>query len=98
MSTMDHAFRAGDAVVVRNDDHPGHHRVPVYLKGRRGVVEFMLCEDRNPETLAYGGDGLPKVPLYRVRFAQKELWPDYAGPGDDSLASDVLEHWLLPAN
>lgn len=95
---MIHNFKAGDTVIIRNESHPGHHRVPLYLKGHQGVVEFFLAEDRNPETLAYGQDGMPKVPIYRVRFAQKELWPDYPGPETDTLASDVMEHWLLPAN
>jgi nitrile hydratase subunit beta len=33
--------------------------------------------------------------LYEVKFKQKDLWPDYTGPSDDSLLIDLYEHWLL---
>ncbi len=88
------AFRAGEAVRIRAQDHPGHHRTPLYIKGKRGVIERYRSDDRNPETLAYGGQGLPRVPVYQVRFAQRELWPGYAGSPADTLVMDVFEHWL----
>jgi hypothetical protein len=31
-----------------------------------------------------------------VRFGQRELWPDYAGPEGDTLVADLYEHWLEP--
>jgi len=49
------------------------------------------------EALAYGRDGLPKAPLYRVRFEQREMWPDYRGPGTDTVDIEIYEHWLEPA-
>ena len=87
-------FASGAAVRIRADAHAGHHRTPRYLKGKRGVVVRHLSDDRNPETLAYGRDGLPRVPVYQVRFRQRELWPGYRGPEGDTLVADVLEHWL----
>src|ERR1044071_1904185 len=51
---------------------------------------------RNPETLAYGGDGLPKQPLYLVRFTQQEVWGSYAAAPHDTLFIDIYEHWLEP--
>ena len=39
-------------------------------------------------------DGLPALPLYRVRFRQKEVWPDYAGNGEDVLEVEIFQHWL----
>ena len=72
-------FRPGARVRVRAANHPGHHRTPLYLKGRQGVVVRHVSTDRNPETLAYGKDGLPKVPIYHVRFVQADLWPGYRG-------------------
>ena len=42
-------------------------------------------------------DGLPKLPLYRVRFRQKEVWPDYRGNEDDVLEIEIFQHWLEPA-
>ena len=52
---------------------------------------------RNPESLAYGGDGLPERPLYLVAFDQRELWPGYPGPDGDRLYLDLYEHWLEEA-
>lgn len=89
-----HRFAPGAAVRVRADDHPGHHRTPRYLKGQRGVVVRLLGDERNPETLAYGKDGTPRVPVYQVRFAQGDLWPDYSGAPGDTLVADVFQHWL----
>jgi len=92
------SYRPGTRVRIRADDHPGHHRTPLYLKGQRGVVVRHVSTDRNPEGLAYGKDGLPRVPIYHVRFAQAELWPDYRGPRGDVLVADILEHWLERAD
>lgn len=89
-------YHVGDAVRVRAETHQGHHRTPLYLKGQRGVVVRHLSDDRNPESLAYGQDGTPRVPVYQVRFVQRELWPGYHGASGDSLVADVLEHWLEP--
>ncbi|MBI3992924.1 MAG: nitrile hydratase subunit beta, partial [Candidatus Lambdaproteobacteria bacterium] len=33
-------------------------------------------------------------PLYTVRFAQRDLWPDYGGQPHDTLVADIFEHWL----
>jgi len=88
------ALRPGTRVRVRAVGHAGHHRAPFYLKGRSGVVVRHLSTDRNPETLAYGQDGLPRVPIYQVRFVQAELWPGYRGPRSDGLMADIQEHWL----
>ena len=37
---------------------------------------------------------LPEAALYRVRFKQSDVWPDYAGPGRDSVDVEIYEHWL----
>jgi len=58
------------------------------------VVERICGEFANPEELAYARDGLPKRPLYRVRFLQRELWPDYAGRSIDTVDIEIYEHWL----
>jgi nitrile hydratase len=77
--------------------HQGHHRTPAYLKGKVGSVERMHASFTNPETRAYGTDGLPKQPLYLVGFAQRDVWLDYRGHGDDRIFVDVFEHWLETA-
>jgi len=90
-------FRAGDAVAVRAAHPPGHIRTPYYARGKRGLIERVCGEFANPEELAYGRDGLPERPLYRVRFRQRELWPDYAGAVEDTVDVEIFEHWLEPA-
>ena len=76
---------------------PGHRRVPVYARGRSGMIERLCGEFANPEELAYGFDGLPKRPLYRVRIRQRDIWPDYEGGAKDSLELEIYEHWLEKA-
>ena len=90
-------FEAGDRVRVLSEDKPGHVRTPGYIRGRTGRVESVLGEFRNPESLAYGGPGLPERPLYKVSFRQEDLWEDYPDPTDDELCADIYEHWLEPA-
>ena len=87
-------YRAGQRVQVAARPHEGHHRTPGYLKGKIGIIERMHASFTNPETRAYGTDGLPKQPLYLVSFAQHDVWSAYRGRGDDRIYADVFEHWL----
>lgn len=90
-------FRAGDRVRVRRADVPGHIRTPWYIRGHAGVIERFCGAYPNPEELAYTRSGLPAQPLYRVRFVQAEVWPDYAGSPADSIDIEIFQHWLEPA-
>jgi nitrile hydratase len=94
---MSAPFAPGDRVQVRRAAPPGHLRTPFYVRGKAGVVERVLGPYRNPEELAYGRSGEPARPLYRVRFRQRDLWPDYAGPTDDTVDVEIYQHWLEPA-
>jgi nitrile hydratase len=78
------SFVVGDRVRVSDRAHEGHHRTPGYVKGRRGRIERIHGAFTNPETRAYGNDGLPEVVLYQVAF---ELEPART-------YVDVFEHWL----
>ena len=82
--------------MVRRAYPPGHIRTPWYIRGKTGVVERICGEFGNPEELAYGRDGTPKQPLYRVRFLQKEVWDDYAENPNDTVDIEIYEHWLEP--
>ena len=73
---------------------PGHYRTPTYIQGKTGRVVALCGIFPNPESLAHGGDGLPKQPLYRVEFDQNRVWPVYTGSFDDKLWVDIYEHWL----
>lgn len=90
-------FRAGDPVAVRAAFPIGHVRTPFYIRGKRGRVERLCGVFGNPEELAYARAGLPKQPLYRVRFLQREVWPDYRGHPEDSVDIEIYQHWLEPA-
>jgi nitrile hydratase len=94
---MSGPFQPGDRVRVRAAYPPGHLRTPYYIRGKNGVVERVLDHFPNPEERAYGRPGLPQKVLYRVRFRQSEVWPDYAGPADDTVDIEIFEHWLEPA-
>jgi nitrile hydratase subunit beta len=93
-----HRFNVGDAVVVKRSYPPGHRRTPCYIRGKRGVIERICGAFPNPEELAYGFDGEPKKVLYRVRFLQNHVWPDYRGPAHDLIEMEIFEHWLEPAS
>jgi nitrile hydratase subunit beta len=87
-------YQPGQPVRVSGRPQSGHHRTPGYLMGQRGTVERMHASYANPETRAYGAEGLHKVPLYLVSFTQRELWPEYGGSAADKLYADIFEHWL----
>ena len=87
-------FTQGDRVRVSRRYPTGHHRTPWYIKGRTGRVDTVYKAWVNPESRAYGHDGLPKVPLYRVEFDPTDLWQTYDGLGEDRICADVFEHWL----
>ncbi len=91
-------FRAGDRVRVRITYPIGHVRTPYYLRGKAGTIERICGSFPNPEELAYRRNGLPARALYRVRFLQRELWPDYAGQPTDVLEAEIYEHWLQAAD
>ena len=77
-------FSVGDRVRVADREHEGHHRTPGYVKGRSGRIERVYGPFTNPETRAYGSDGLPEQVLYQVAF---DLEPART-------YVDVFEHWL----
>lgn len=95
---MTSSFTVGDAVRVRLAFPPGHIRTPLYARGKAGVIESYVGDFANPEELAFGKSDGPKLPLYRVRFSQQELWPDYDGRDQDTAVLDIYEHWLEPAS
>jgi hypothetical protein len=91
-------YRPGDRVQVRVDSPDHHYRTPSYIQGKTGKVVALCGAFPNPEFLAHGGSGLPEQHLYRVEFAQIEVWDRYRGPEGDKVLVDIYEHWLNPAN
>lgn len=76
---------------------PGHVRTPYYIRGCVGKIERICGTFPNPEELAQMRSGQPAQPLYRVRFLQKDVWPDYRGNASDVLEVEIYQHWLDPA-
>ena len=91
-----HRFKVGDRVRVKASFPPGHRRTPYYIRGKIGEIERVCGAFPNPEELAYGFDGEPRKVLYRVRFVQRHVWPDYRGPARDIIEMEIYEHWLEP--
>ena len=88
-------FSPGDHVRVQTFAPSTHVRTPTYVRGKQGWIERVQGEFRNPESLAYGGDGQPPLPLYMVGFRQADLWGErYRERPDDTLYVDLYEHWL----
>ena len=90
-------FNSGDTVQVRRGSPPGHIRTPFYVRGCKGRIEQIAGEYRNPEELAFGRFDAPKVPLYRVRFQQQDVRPNYHGNSGDTLDVEIFEFWLEPS-
>lgn len=91
---MSARYAPGDRVSVRRAYPPGHVRTPHYIRGKTGVIERICGSFANPEELAYGRYGAHAQTLYRVRFPQAEVWPDYRGPRADTVDIEIYEHWL----
>lgn len=89
-------FARGESVRIREDYPQGHIRTPFYIRGKQGTVADIIGAFGNPESYAVFGDGKPEQTLYRIRFRQKETWPDYRGQDSDSLDVEIYEHWLEP--
>jgi Nitrile hydratase beta subunit, C-terminal len=79
------SFDVGQRVRISGRSHSGHHRTPDYVKGKTGTVVVRHGAFTDPETRAYGADGLPKQHLYLVALE---------GESSDRIYVDVYEHWL----
>jgi nitrile hydratase len=94
---MEAKYKIGEQVRVMKAYPPGHIRTPFYVRGHAGTVERICGAFPNPEELAQMRDGLPAQPLYRVRFRQKDVWPDYRGQDADVVEIEIFQHWLEKA-
>jgi hypothetical protein len=88
-------FKPGDRVRVHEWYPPGHVRTPYYIRGKSGEIERICGVFNNPERLAYDLPNDAKT-LYRVRFAQKDVWGKAERP-NDTIDIEIYEHWLEPA-
>ena len=97
-SSTDSTFKVGGDVQVRSEDTATfwlrpHLRTPGYIFGKRGVIERVCGQFPSPELLAFGIKG-EATRLYRVRFVQQDLWPEYEGSPADTIDVELYEPWL----
>lgn len=90
-------YEVGQKVRIATRFPPGHVRTPYYCRGKVGTVERVLGPFHDPEQLAYAAHAPRSLVLYRVRFSQADLWPDYEGAGTDVLELEIYESWLEAA-
>lgn len=91
----DPAFAAGDPVRISVRYPIGHYRVPIYLRGKRAVVESVIRPAMlDNEEEGFGRNAGIKGFYYRIALPMTELWPDYAGSSKDGLRIEVFETWL----
>lgn len=87
-------FVVGEKVRISVRYPWGHYRTPMYIRGKTGRVERVLSEFLNPELEGYGKNAGEGIRLYRISFLQREVWPDYQGPENDTLQIEMYEHWM----
>ena len=92
---MSGPFEIGDEVKVGQGSPPGHIRTPTFVRGKKGRIIKYFGSFSNPERLAYGLTGLPKIELYQVLFSMDETWNgngEYSN--NDTVTADIYETWL----
>ena len=88
-------FGPGDRVRILTRSPVGHYRVPIYLRGKVGVVEAVIEPSGvDNEEEAYGRNAGMKRHYYRMVVPMTEIWPDYAGSQGDGLYIEAFETWL----
>ncbi len=91
-------FAPGTPVRILTRQPIGHYRVPIYLRGKQGVVEKVIepaAVDNEEE--AYGRNAGKRRHYYRLSLPMAALWPQYAGSPQDRLHVEVFENWLEEA-
>ena len=81
-------FSIGDAVITRNLHPKGHTRLPVYTRGKRGVIDLVHGVHVFADAHAAGLGEAPQW-LYTVRFSGTEIWGEDADP----TLSTSIEAW-----
>ena len=73
----------------------GHYRVPLYLRGKTGVVEAVIEPTAvDDEDEAYGRNAGSRRHYYRIALPMTEIWPDYVGSARDGRYIEVFATWL----
>ena len=90
------AFAVGDSVRVVVRFPVGHYRVPIYLRGKTGIVESIIASPAvDNETEGFGQNAGSKLHYYRIAIPMTEIWHDYVGATTDSVRIEIYETWLV---
>ncbi len=88
-------FRPGDRVRILTRSPSGHYCVPIYVWGKKGLVEAVIQPaDIDDEEKAYGRNAGSQLHYYRVAVPMTEIWSNYAGSPLDALLIEVFESWI----
>lgn len=87
-------FAVGDAVVAKRSVSSMHTRLPLYARGRKGVIAIYAGPTIFADAGALGD--IRQETLYTVRFEAAELWPE-AGGQRVAVHLDLWESYLDPA-
>ena len=88
-------FQPEDRVKIAGRSPIGHYRVPLYLRGKEGVIEKIIepiAIDNEEE--GYGRNAGARRHYYRIAFTMRDIWPRYTGSPRDALHIEVFETWL----
>jgi nitrile hydratase len=88
-------YEAGMGVRVLSRSPIGHYRVPMYLRGKQGLIESVI-EPRalDNEQEGFGRNAGSRLHYYRVAFPMTEVWPLYHCSPNDGLRCEIYETWL----
>ncbi len=87
-------FQPGDRVRVLTRKPIGHYRVPLYLRGKDGIVKSVIKPALDNEAEGFGRNAGQERHYYRITVPMAALWPGYAGAPGDALLIEVFETWL----
>ena len=89
------AFEIGDEIRVATRAPIGHYRVPSYLRGKRGVIAWVLQPAAvDNEAEGFGRNAGQRRHYYSIVFPMVEVWAGYEGQPNDRLQIEVFESWL----
>ncbi len=89
------AFLPGEHIQIGTRMPIGRYRVPLYLRGKRGVIVAVIKPAwLNNEEEGFGRNAGGKRHYYRIAFSMQDVWPGYSGPARDRLLIEVFETWL----
>lgn len=94
----DPKFAVGDRVTVRDLPVLLYTRTQEYVRGATGEIASVSYESPAAEDETWDGPNQQPEWFYIVRFAMSELWHNYAGPGKDTLQTEIPERWLEAAS